>query len=514
LPRTGPGNQPTGFSSVRTTIRAIDRAVTVDISTEMCFGRSFWSQKPNPLVAMNPRRVPLRLFYAGIALLILVLLAANAAVLVHFRETDLLHAEDQLKTLSLILAEQAERSFESVDLVISSVGQRVTAEGVTDSVSFDQKMAGHDIYLLLREKMSGVPQLNAVNLFSREGEMVNSSRSWPNPVIHIADRLFFKAVKEDPTLKNFLTEPVKARATGAWNMYLAHRVSGANGEFLGLILGAIELRYFEDFYRAISLGESSSVAILRSDGVTLTRFPRTDTIGKAFSNSERLLHGGISSVSRHVSPIDGQMGIVAVHRLANYPVFALASKSEDAALTDWRSTAWLMSLGALGCSIVIALAGFAFGRQWTQKATLTASQVELRRQRDRTEAMTTAADVARAMALEMTHSAEHDFLTGLANRMLLNDRVTQAIALAQRHNKKVAVLFLDLDGFKHINDSFGHQVGDKLLQSVAKRLVDCVRRSDTVSRQDAAPWYCRYWCTVCILAFPIGNLDAVVHQTG
>jgi len=90
---------------------------------------------------------------------------------------------------------------------------------------------------------------------------------------------------------------------------------------------------------------------------------------------------------------------------------------------------------------------------------------------------------ARAMTLEMTHSFEHDFLTGLPNRVLLNDRIGQAIALAPRHEKQVAVLFLDLDGFKHINDSLGHPIGDRLLQSIAKRLVGCVRTSDTVSRQ-------------------------------
>jgi diguanylate cyclase (GGDEF)-like protein/PAS domain S-box-containing protein len=90
---------------------------------------------------------------------------------------------------------------------------------------------------------------------------------------------------------------------------------------------------------------------------------------------------------------------------------------------------------------------------------------------------------AQAMALQMIHSAHHDFLTGLPNRVLLNDRVKQAIAVAARHSRRVAMFFLDLDGFKHINDSLGHPVGDTLLQSVAGRLVECVRNADTVSRQ-------------------------------
>jgi diguanylate cyclase (GGDEF)-like protein/PAS domain S-box-containing protein len=91
--------------------------------------------------------------------------------------------------------------------------------------------------------------------------------------------------------------------------------------------------------------------------------------------------------------------------------------------------------------------------------------------------------VARAMSRQVLHLAEHDPLTGLPNRTLLNDRVSQAIAFAQRYSKRVALLFLDLDGFKHVNDSLGHSFGDKLLQSIARRLVDCGRASDTVSRQ-------------------------------
>jgi len=89
---------------------------------------------------------------------------------------------------------------------------------------------------------------------------------------------------------------------------------------------------------------------------------------------------------------------------------------------------------------------------------------------------------ARAKSLELSHLAQHDFLTDLPNRVLLNDRITQAISFAARYTKQLAVMFVDLDDFKKINDSLGHTVGDKLLQSVASRLVACVRRSDTVSR--------------------------------
>jgi diguanylate cyclase (GGDEF)-like protein/PAS domain S-box-containing protein len=92
-------------------------------------------------------------------------------------------------------------------------------------------------------------------------------------------------------------------------------------------------------------------------------------------------------------------------------------------------------------------------------------------------------NASRARALKMSHLAQHDSLTDLPNRALLTQRLIQAIALASRHGRQLAVLFLDLDHFKKINDTLGHAIGDKLLQSVGERLGSCIRKSDTVSRQ-------------------------------
>jgi diguanylate cyclase (GGDEF)-like protein/PAS domain S-box-containing protein len=89
---------------------------------------------------------------------------------------------------------------------------------------------------------------------------------------------------------------------------------------------------------------------------------------------------------------------------------------------------------------------------------------------------------ARAMSLRLSHLASHDPLTDLPNRLLLGDRLARALALARRHERRLAVLFLDLDRFKYINDSLGHTLGDELLRAVGREVTTCVRSSDTVSR--------------------------------
>ncbi len=98
---------------------------------------------------------------------------------------------------------------------------------------------------------------------------------------------------------------------------------------------------------------------------------------------------------------------------------------------------------------------------------------------------TMASDISerKANARRMEFLAYHDALTGLPNRLLLEDRLKVAMAQADRSRDKLSLLFMDLDNFKRINDTLGHAMGDQLLQEVAKRLRECVRETDTVSRQ-------------------------------
>ena len=83
---------------------------------------------------------------------------------------------------------------------------------------------------------------------------------------------------------------------------------------------------------------------------------------------------------------------------------------------------------------------------------------------------------------KMTYQAQHDPLTGLANRLLCIDRLSQTLKIAARNNHKIAVIFIDLDNFKHINDHFGHQVGDEVLKHVASSIINHIRKADHIAR--------------------------------
>src|SRR6185312_8148932 len=116
----------------------------------------------------------------------------------------------------------------------------------------------------------------AVTLIDDTGRIINFTRAWPVPMIDTSDRDFYAYWREHDEPGVFIGEPVINKVTGAWVLTVTRRIDGPHHEFLGIVLGVIEMRYFEDFYRAIRTNDGESVALFRRDGTILARYPHID----------------------------------------------------------------------------------------------------------------------------------------------------------------------------------------------------------------------------------------------
>jgi diguanylate cyclase (GGDEF)-like protein len=328
------------------------------------------------------RNRPIRyLILCGVAL-IAAIVVGTAIMASDLRDRALFDSERELKNTALILAEQIDRSFQAVDLVQSSVIEKIQALGITSSEDYARRMSGQDVHLMLKASTSGVVQAYAISLINSDGHLINFSRSWPVPEIDVADRIFFKAIKSDPRVTSYMSESAHSRTDDAWTLFLARRVTAANGEFLGLVLGAVELSYFDKLFASIALGEGSSIALYRSDGVLLTRFPQADSfIGKTFTSPLNALGGGDSAIVHFVGQIGGKDRLLAVHRLADFPMFISVGVDTSAALAIWqKQTNILLGAGGLA-ALTVAVMVFLIARQQAQENSYSMQRLALEKQR-------------------------------------------------------------------------------------------------------------------------------------
>ncbi|MFS8039248.1 putative bifunctional diguanylate cyclase/phosphodiesterase [Xanthobacter sp. AM11] len=391
-------------------------------------------------------------------LLIAVVVGVAAALVEGLRQDGMADRRRELQNLALTIAEQTARAFQGLQIIQNDIIDHMEELQIEDRTQLAAGMGGKAIHDMMRDKISGLPFLDAITLVDATGRLVNFSRYWPIPEVNVADRDYFKVLKAMDGPPLFVSEPVPNRGTGTATIYLAQRLTTPDGRFLGLVLGAMEQAYFERFYGTIRLSADGQIALVRRDGALLARFPGSagtahqDAAVRARIAAEIFKPAFAEAVPAGV--LDEKARIAAVQPIGNLPVAVVVSESAGAVSRQmWERVLPILLTAGLLC-LTIALVSFGLGRHMLR---------------------------SRAFAETQHAMARTDPLTGLANRLGFADEMERHVA-APGEPAAFALLFLDLDYFKSVNDTLGHDVGDSMLVEVAQRLRRRLRASDTVAR--------------------------------
>ena len=498
-----------------------------------------------------------------LGVLVAVTIGAIAAFMIwHGRQSALKDHQRGMNSMSVVLAEQTSRYVQVIDLILQEVQARITHLDPASPADFEHQFATQDVHSYLAERLKHIPQADAIVLIDANGRIFNTSRASQARNPDVSDRDYYRYFLEHDDREAFVGSVSKSRGTGELSFFVARRINGSNGQFLGLVLGVVDLKYLTTFYQAAIEKLGETVALCRRDGTMLIRYPDPElAIGMKLApglpwHRHVALGGGYYI---NTAAITGLPSLISVHLLRDYPLVLTLIMTEADALARWHKEA----LYTAGISIIAALtvAGlfWMLARQFRRQAEHNA-ELELGRQQvdavlsnvthgvcffdgnkklrlsnrryaeifnlppEATqvgrsleelirfrEAAGTAVDMSRSDYLswrdnlmltdkppnavtalrngrfvasyyqampdggwvatheditERQHAeasivfmARHDALTKLPNRMLFKERMEQAIAMARR-GTGFAVLCLDLDKFKQVNDTMGHPVGD------------------------------------------------------
>ena len=283
--------------------------------------------------AAAPRRRDgsLRWIVAAGVLLIAAIAAGTALLVSSLRDRALADARQVLNTTAYVVAEHMEGTFQSIELVQKSLSERMQSLDILTSEDLERRMSGVDVHLILKDMVSGVPQLEALRIVSPSGRLIASSVLWPVPERTEFEHEYFTVMTEEPSLSTFLSRPERSRRTGAWTTSFVRRLVAPSGDYIGIIVGVLELRTLEQFFGSVSGRDAVAIAMFRNDGVLLARYPRVDTaIGQSPSGP---LFRDAWSVR------EDETQLAALQTLTHNPVVVSVSTSASAALERWLQQA-------------------------------------------------------------------------------------------------------------------------------------------------------------------------------
>src|ERR1700687_656362 len=302
---------------------------------------------------------PIRWLVVGGALLIAAIMIGTTIMAGNFRERALNSSERELENTVLLLARHFDQQLEDFGALKRDGVTQIRHAGIASSANVNGQMSPLEAHEILRAKVSGHSDVAGVNLFDSDGMLINSSETWPVPDVKIADRAFFKAFKSGPVAAPALVELVQGRFTGDWATVISHKITGANGEFLGVVTRAITPATFEKFFASLALGEGAAISMYHRDGTMLARYPHIEAlIGRNFSTGQvhqRILSRSDHGTLRLTSPVDGLDRLAAARALTDFPISIISTPTRAAALSDGREQMRFL-IAAAGLSVLVIAA--------------------------------------------------------------------------------------------------------------------------------------------------------------
>ncbi len=399
---------------------------------------------------------------AGCLLTFIVLITSSVYVYV-LRQKSIDDWTKRTENLSLILAEHSGQVMFSANTALDSIIDLLKIEHLKSDVSYAQFASSRELHQALLDKTKTNPLIDVATFVDRDGNVINFTRSFPAPDINLSNRDYFQWLSKNKSNATYYSVPVQNKGNGNWVFYLARRVNDKNNNFIGLALVGVSAKVFSTLYQRIGMdmGKGVDLALYRNDITLLTSWPYADSmIGKKNTNLTfvQALNNGVMNgdafISDSPSNFDNNTSIkrmISLQSVEQYPLFVGVSVQERLYLDGWLTAAAGIFLSAILTLIVLL-----YGIRLLHKSYKFNSEIQ--------------------------YIAMHDALTRLPNRHLFEDRFANVIALAKRENIKFAVLFIDLNNFKMINDNNTHAMGDLVLKEVAASMSRCIRVSDTLAR--------------------------------
>ena len=281
--------------------------------------------------------------------------------------------------LAVVLANQIANSIQSIDLVLTEIKEREESLDTQAPDDFDRVVRGDGTHQFLMQRLARLQQAKFITLVDKNGKLVNTTQQWPSPEIDVSDRAHFRHVKNSDDKRIYISDALVDRLKGTRIIVFSKRINGANNRFLGEVLVAVRLTYFERIYNSISSLPDQTFVLLRRDGTVIARYPDQvvhagEKIPAKSPWHRLILQGG--GTFRAPGFFDGEARLMAVRSLRDYPLVVNVGVTEKAALATWRIQAVNLGIGTLLAMFCAVFLLKALGKQFNRLATAKAALAE------------------------------------------------------------------------------------------------------------------------------------------